>query len=156
MSDIKAYLTDSFTQFLDIIGKNSPYDKDAALAMVFILMERKVFIKKQRRILSLDLIEQCLNNKSMFENIIAQPSESTSSTYDYCYYPYTTKYLAKYGALNLSTLKYILTVLDKEFFAAQGSSSMNMSVHNIQGKAESAIVINDCIKLIQGYSNAKS
>lgn len=155
MSDIKVYLSDRFAQFLDTMGGDSPYDKDAALAMVFILMERKVFTRKQRKILSLELIEQCLNNKSMFDNIIAQPSESTSSTYDYCYYPYTAKYLAKYGALNLSTLKYILTELDKELFAAQGSSSMNMSVHNIQGKAESAIVINDCIKLIQGYSNAK-
>ena len=143
MSGIKAYLTDSFTQFLDIIGKNSPYDKDAALAMVF--------IKKQRKILSFDLIEQCLNKKCMFDNIIAQPSENTSSTYDYCYYPHTTKYLAKYGALNSSTLQCILTALHKELSAAKGSSSMDMSVHNIQGKTESAIVINDCINIIQSY-----
>ena len=151
MSDIKVYLTNSFTQFLDIVGKSSPYDKDAALAMVFILMERKVFIKKQRKILSLDLIEQCLNKKSMFDNIIARPSENTSSAYDYCYYPHTTKYLAKSGTLNTSTLQCILTALHKELSAAKGSSSMDMSVHNFQGKAESAIVINDCINIIQSY-----
>jgi len=32
-------LTEYFVKFLYIIGKDSPYDKDAVLAMVFMLME---------------------------------------------------------------------------------------------------------------------
>ena len=149
MNDLKTYLTDSFTKFLDIIGTDPCYDTDAALAMVFILMERRVFTTKQRKTLSLELIDKCLNQKAMFDNIIDEPSDSTSYLYDYCYYPYTAKYLAKYGALNLSTLQYIVAAIDKEIDASRGTSSMSMSIHNIQGQAESAMVINDCINIIQ-------
>lgn len=149
MSEVQSYLTESFVKFLDIIGKDSPYDKDAALAMVFILMERKIFTKKERKALSLRLIEKCLNCKGMFKNIIDQPSEHTSDMYDYCYYPNTMTYLAKYGALNISTLQCVFEKLNEEISGARGSSSMSECVHNIQGKAASAGVIKDCISIIQ-------
>tara|TARA_R110000796_G_scaffold23576_3_gene67473 strand:+ start:4118 stop:4336 length:219 start_codon:yes stop_codon:yes gene_type:complete len=61
--------------------------------MTFILMEIKIHSEHERKIFSVKLIEECLDNKSMFANVIDPLLDSTVHGYDYCYYPNTMKCL---------------------------------------------------------------
>lgn len=148
MNENLSHLIKCYEQCLNLINNDSSYDKDAALAMTFILMERRIFNEDDRGIISLKLIEKCLGYKEMFDNVINQPSGNTSFKYNYCYYPNTMKYLAKYGVLDISTLHFIIENLNQEIYDSRGSSPMSECMNNIQGKAASAMVIEDCLNII--------
>lgn len=149
MNENLSHLVRCYEQCLNLINNDSVYDKDAALAMTFILMERIIFIEEERGIISLKLTERCLGHKDMFDTVINQLSDNTSFTYDYCYYPNTMKYLAKYGVLDISTLHFIIEKLNQEIYDSRGSSPMSECMNNIQGKAASARVIEDCLNIIE-------
>ncbi len=145
-------LIQSFDKCLKMLGSDSNYDlydKDAALAMTFILMERKIFDKQDRRTLSIKLTEKYLDRKNIPENFAKQLSEDASFLYNACYYPNTIKYLVKYGVLNSETLRFVLDKLNYEVRHGGVSSSMSACMSNIQGKAASVKVIQGCINLIE-------
>src|SRR5690554_59193 len=76
MNGILPDLIQSFEECLKMVGGQGPYyhheDYDAALSMTFILMQRKVFNKQERSILSMKLFEKCLEWGNIFNDVKKQ------------------------------------------------------------------------------------
>ncbi|EJA3105517.1 hypothetical protein MWT34_004752 [Vibrio vulnificus] len=145
MNGILPDLIKSFEECLKMVGGQSDHhDVDAALAMTFILMQRKVFNEQERSILSMKLSEKCLKRGSIFHDVKEQVEFLEIASF----YPETVKYLVNNGVFNLSTLRLALDKLNHEVRKSRGYSSMAQCMMHTQTKADSAIIIQNSIKLI--------
>ena len=145
MNGILPDLIQSFEECLKMVGgQRDHYDVDAALAMTFILMQRKVFNEQERSILSMKLSEKCLKRGNIFNDVNEQAEFLEMASF----YPETVKYLVNNGVFNLSTLRLALDNLNHEVRKSSGYSSMAQCAMQTQSKADSAIIIQNCINLI--------
>ena len=143
MNGILPDLIQSFEECLKMVGgQGVHHDVDAALAMTFILMQRKVFNKQERSILSMKLFEKCLERRNIFNDVKEQVEFLEIASF----YPETVKYLVNYGVFNLSTLRLALDKLNDE--VRKSYSPMVACMMHIPTKANSAIIIQNCINLI--------
>src|SRR5690554_4671838 len=143
MNGILPDLIQSFEECLKMVGgQGVHHDVDAALAMTFILMQRKVFNKQERSILSMKLFEKCLELGNIF-NYVKEQAEFLEMA---SFYPETVKYLVNNGVFNLPTLRLAVDKLNHE--VRKSYSPMAQCMMHIQSKADSAIIIQNCINLI--------
>jgi len=146
MNGILPDLIQSFEECLKMVGGQGPYyhheDYDAALSMTFILMQRKVFNKQERSILSMKLFEKCLEWGNIFNDVKKQVEFLEIASL----YPETVKYLVNYGVFNLSTLRLALDKYNDEL--RKSYSPLVASMMHIPTMANSAILIQNCINLI--------
>ncbi|ELB2761106.1 hypothetical protein QNE23_004531 [Vibrio alginolyticus] len=90
------------------------------------------------------LSKKCLKRENIFNDVNEQAEFLEMASF----YPETVKYLVNNGVFNLSTLRLALDNLNHEVRKSSGYSSMAQCAMQTQSKADSAIIIQNCINLI--------